>query len=95
MPEFRDHLCTTQQLALAVRVHGPVRLAERFCAYAGQFYDRAAFDVLAREVSALYTAGRDAGEARRFRQQLDRRLRDRWHGPVDWDGDGNATAQER
>jgi hypothetical protein len=35
-------------LALAVRAHPPLRLAETFASYAGQFYDRTAFDLLAR-----------------------------------------------
>jgi hypothetical protein len=95
MPEFGDHLSTTQRLELAVRVHGPARLAERFSAYAGQFYDRSAFDLLAREVSALYSARCDVDDAYRFRVRLDRRLRDRWHLPVDWDGEGDAMAPQR
>ena len=51
-----------------------------FASLEGQFYDRAPFDNLARQVHALY----EPGDADVFRTRLDRRLRDRHSAPVDW-----------
>jgi hypothetical protein len=53
MPTFRETLSTTEQLAVAVRQHTPVRLAHTFASLEGQFYDRTPFDQLARRVHAL------------------------------------------
>lgn len=81
MPTLYETLAPTQRLAIATRTTGPARLAQTFAAFAGQFYDRTAFDALARQVSALYEPER----ADTFRAQLDRRLRDRAHAPVAWE----------
>ncbi len=83
MPRLTDLLARDCQLALAVRAHSPARLAETFAAYAGQFYDRAAFDHLAREVQTLYAAT-DDGDALTFQSKLDARLQQRTHAPVQW-----------
>ena len=81
MPTFRETLSTTEQLAVAVRQHTPVRLAQTFASLEGQFYDRTPFDQLARRVHALY----EPADADIFRARLDRRLRDRHSAPVAWD----------
>ena len=70
-----------RQLEFAVQVKSPAQLAQTFAAFVGQFYDREAFDALARQVSDLY----DAERASTFRSQLDRRLYDRYHAPVAWE----------
>ena len=81
MPKLYEILSPARQRELAVQAKSPTGLAQTFAAFVGQFYDRAAFDSLARQVSELY----DAERARAFRAQLDRRLRDRYHAPVAWD----------
>ena len=80
MPTLRQTLSLSEQLALAVRCQTPVRLASTFASLEGQFYDRAPFDNLARQVHALY----EPTDADVFRTRLDRRLRDRHSAPVDW-----------
>ena len=75
-----------QLLSLAVAVKSPTVLAQTFAAYVGQFYDRTAFDALARQVADLYALD-NAERAARFRAHLDRRLSDRYHTPVSWDVD--------
>lgn len=83
MPRLSELLPRDRLLALAVRAHSPARLAETFSAYAGQFYDRAAFDHLAREVGSLYAAA-DRRDAATFRRALDARLERRAHDRVRW-----------
>ena len=84
MPRLSDIMAPRQQVELAVGMKPPAQLAQTFAAYVGQFYDRAAFDALAREVSDLYA--RESSElASCFRARLDRRLYDRYHSPVVWD----------
>jgi hypothetical protein len=84
MPRLAYLLAHEQQVMLAVRTKPPARLAQTFAAYVGQFYDRTAFDALAREVSDLYE--RESREQSScFRTRLDRRLYDRYHTPVAWD----------
>jgi len=80
MPTLRQTLSLDDQLALAVRCQTPVRLALTFASLEGQFYDRAPFDNLARQVHALY----EPTDADVFRTRLDRRLHDRHSAPVDW-----------
>lgn len=84
MPDLYEVLPREQQLALAVRARRPAELARFFAAHAGQFYDRAAFDALAREIRDLYAQESD-DHADHFRRRLDRQLRDRHHAPVGWD----------
>ncbi len=84
MTRIPETLPSTRRLQLALRMMTPTRLAQTFAAFCGQFYDRAAFDTLAREVSALYDL-ESTEHARLFRSQLDRRLYDRYHAPVAWD----------
>ena len=84
MPELHETLSPAERLELAVRTKSPVRLAETFAAYVGQFYDRSDFDALARRVHDLY-ASADRERAGCFRARLDRRLHDRYHAPVAWD----------
>ena len=48
MPTLYEALPLERQLQLAVRTNSPARLAQAFAAHAGQFYDRAGFDRLAR-----------------------------------------------
>jgi hypothetical protein len=91
MPTFRQTLSTTEQLAVAVRQHTPVRLAQTFASLEGQFYDRTPFDQLARRVHALY----EPAEADVFRARLDRRLRDRHSAPVAWDVDSPSVAGQQ
>ena len=80
MPTLRQTLSLPDQLALAIRCQTPVRMASTFASLEGQFYDRAPFDTLARQVHALY----EPTDADVFRTRLDRRLRDRNSAPVDW-----------
>ena len=81
MSKLYESLPLDQQLACAVRSTTPTRLAENFAGYVGQFYNRAAFDALARQANDLY----DAERAATFRSRLDRRLHDRYHTPVAWE----------
>ncbi|HZS00051.1 MAG TPA: hypothetical protein VFE37_15160 [Chloroflexota bacterium] len=81
MATLYETLPATQQLVLAVQARTPSQLAQTFAAFVGQFYDREAFDALARQVNGLYDAERGGC----FRAQLDRRLHDRYHAPVAWD----------
>ena len=80
MPRLYEILSPARQLELAVQAKSPTQLARTFAAFVGQFYDREAFDALARQVNDLY----DADRASTFRSQLDRRLCDRYHAPVTW-----------
>ena len=84
MAKLYETLPAERQLEVAVLTTGPAGLAQTMASFAGQFYDRSAFDALARRVSDLYAARRptDAGA---FRSRLDRRLCDRYHAPVAWD----------
>ncbi|MDQ6673467.1 MAG: hypothetical protein M3069_22440 [Chloroflexota bacterium] len=91
MPTLRQTLSLSEQLALAVRCQTPVRLASTFASLEGQFYDRAPFDNLARQVHALY----EPTEADVFHTRLDRRLRDRHSAPVDWTVQPATTAVRR
>ncbi|HVC35159.1 MAG TPA: hypothetical protein VNL16_16725 [Chloroflexota bacterium] len=95
MTKLYETLPLERQLACAVRSKTPTRLAENFAAFVGQFYNRVAFDALARQVNDLY----DAERATTFRSQLDRRLYDRYHDPVAWEvtptDDAAATACPR
>lgn len=84
MTDLYEALPRERQLALAVRVRRPAELARLFAAHAGQFYDRPAFDALAREVRDLYAQESD-DHADHFRRRLDRQLRDRHHAPVGWE----------
>ncbi len=84
MPTLRDSQTPARQLHLAVQTRPPAGLAQTFAAYAGQFYDRQAFDALAREARALY-AVRDPEGAATFQRRLDARLHDRSHAPVAWE----------
>lgn len=83
MPKLHETLPLHAQWTLAVQTKTPRRLAENFAGFVGQFYDRPAFDELARQVSDLYQVN-DPQEAGRFRSSLDRRLGDRDHAPVAW-----------
>jgi hypothetical protein len=84
MPNLSESLPPQRRLELAVRTRTPFQLALSFAAFAGQFYDRSAFDDLARRASALY-ADDDGERASEFRARLDRRLCDRYREPVRWD----------
>jgi hypothetical protein len=84
MAQVSDLVSPACQLQLAVHATRPTRLARTFATYAGQFYDRAAFDAMARQAHNLY-AIECPDAARVFRTQLDRRLCDRYHDPVTWD----------
>ena len=81
MPTLSDLLPQDQRLALAVSAKSPATLAQAFASHVGQFYDRPAFDALARQVADLYADD----DADRFRRQLDRRLSDHYHTPVLWE----------
>lgn len=81
MYKLYETLAPTRQLEIAVRAKTPTQLAQTFAAYVGQFYDRDAFDELARQVHDLY----DPDRASTFRSQLDRRLCDRHRTPVVWE----------
>jgi hypothetical protein len=87
MATLFDLLPRRQQLRLAVRTKGPARVARTLAMCVGQCYDRAPFDAVAREVYALYAVDSDES-AGRFRQRLDRRLRERARPPVRWEGPG-------
>ena len=84
MPKLYEILPPARQLELAVVGRSPLRLADTFAFFVGQFYDRSDFDKLARQVSELYDAD-SAERADRFRARLDRRLHDRYRDPVTWD----------
>lgn len=84
MTRIDETMSSTRRLQLALHAMTPTRLAQTFAAFCGTFYDRAAFDTLAKEVSDLYDL-ESAEHARLFRCQLDRRLFDRYHAPVAWD----------
>ena len=84
MPTLYETLPPERQLELAVRTRSPAQLAQAFAAFAGPFYDRPAFDDLARRASDLY-ADEGAQRASEFRARLDRRLCDRYREPVAWD----------
>lgn len=84
MPILHETISPEWRLRLAVRTKSPSQLALTFAAYAGQFYDRASFDDLARRVSDLYADANDT-HAREFRDRLNRRLYDRFHEPVIWE----------
>jgi len=88
---FKLYECLPQarQLELAVQARTPTQLARTFAAFVGQFYDREAFDALARQVHDLY----DADRASTFRSQLDRRLCERYHAPVAWEVAPRRTDQ--
>ena len=72
MPILHETISPEWRLRLAVRTKRPSQLALTFAAYAGQFYDRASFDDLARRVSDLYADANDT-HAREFRDRLNRR----------------------
>ena len=84
MPIIYETLSSESRLSLAVRTKSPDQLAQTFAAYAGQFYDRTAFDLLARRVSDLY-ADENSSYASEFRSRLNRRLCDRYREPVIWE----------
>lgn len=86
MTTLCEALPQDQLLSLAVAVKSPTVLAQTFAAYVGQFYDRTAFDALARQVADLYALD-NVECAACFRAHLDRRLSDRYHTPVAWDVD--------
>ncbi|HLI51829.1 MAG TPA: hypothetical protein VKU87_08530 [Thermomicrobiaceae bacterium] len=92
MPKFADSVSREQQLLLSVQFTSPGQLAQIFSAFVGQFYDRRAFDTLARQVCDCYDRD-DQERARTFRVHLDRRLSDRYHDPVVWEL--ADTAEER
>ena len=93
MPMLSDGLPYANRLQLALRIHTPSRLAMIFASFSGQFYDRSAFDALARQVSDLYDLeGQESADV--FREQLDRRIGQRDRGPVAWDetnGEGRVA----
>jgi len=91
MPTLSESLPYASRLQLALRTYPPSRIAVTFASFAGQFANRASFDALAREVSALY-ARESPERGHAFRAQLDRRLCERDHGPVPWDVE---VAEER
>jgi hypothetical protein len=93
MREFLDHLPPTQQLELAIRTKSPAYLARVFAAHAGQFYDRADFDNLARQARDLYAVD-SADRATVFRARLDRRFYDRYHASVAWDVTSSVQNKE-
>jgi len=84
MTRIYETLPPVGRLQMTLRVMSPTRLAQTFAAFVGQFYDRSAFDTLARQVSDLYDL-ESAEHAQIFRSQLDRRLCDRYHARVAWD----------
>lgn len=90
MVRIYETLPPVGRLQMALRVMSPTRLAQTFASFAGQFYDRADFDSLARQVSSLYDL-ESAEHAHVFRSQLDRRLCDRFHAPVAWDVDASQN----
>jgi hypothetical protein len=84
MPKLYVTLPPARQLELAVKTKSPAQLAQTFAAYVGQFYDRSAFDTLARQVSDLYDLD-SPDRATCFRTRLNRRLCERSRAPVAWD----------
>jgi hypothetical protein len=84
MARIYETLPPVGRLQMALRVMSPTRLAQTFAAFVGQFYDRSAFDTLARQVSHIYDL-ESAEQAQIFRSQLDRRLYDRHHTCVAWE----------
>ncbi len=84
MTRIYETIPSTRRLQLALHAMTPTRLAQTFASFEGQFYNRAAFDTLARQVNDLYNL-ESTEHARLFRSQLDRRLYDRYHAPVAWD----------
>lgn len=90
MPKLYETLSPAQQLDVAVQTKTPARLAQTFAAFVGQFYDRGAFDALARQVNDRYEA-ENADYAYRFRATLNRRLHDRYHAPVAWEVSPGGT----
>ncbi len=84
MTRIDETMSSTRRLQLALQMMTPTRLAQTFASFEGQFYDRSAFDTLARQVNQLYDL-ESAEHACLFRCQLDRRLYDRYHAPVAWD----------
>jgi hypothetical protein len=84
MTRISETLPLVGRLQMARRVMSPTRLAQTFAAFVGQFYDRSAFDSLARQVSDIYDL-ENAEQALIFRSQLDRRLYDRYHACVTWE----------
>jgi len=84
MARLSDTLPLASRLRLALQLHSPYRLAQTFAAFSGQFYERGAFDALARHVSELYNQ-ESPEHASAFRAQLDRRLCERDRGPVVWE----------
>jgi len=54
MVQLYEVLSRATRLELALRAQSPARLARTFAQFAGQFYCRNEFDMLAREVSDLY-----------------------------------------
>lgn len=85
MTRMYETLPVSRRLQLALQIMTPTQLAQTFAAYIGQFYRRSDFDALACQVNELYDR-ESAEHARLFRSQLDRRLYDRYHAPVAWDG---------
>lgn len=81
MPKLADSVSLEQRLILSAQLTSPAQMAQMFAAFVGQFYDRCAFDTLARQVCDYY----DQEKARTFRAHLDRRLSDRYHDPVVWE----------
>jgi len=84
MTRLSDTLPLASRLQLALQLHTPSRLARTFAIFSGQFYERGAFDALARKVNELYDL-ESPERANVFRSQLDRRLCERARGPVAWD----------
>ncbi len=84
MSRLRDSLGQNLCLELAVSTRSPSFLARVFASFCGQFYSRADFDALARQVSHLY-ASHDPEDAYSFRSRLDLRLYDRYHDHVVWE----------
>jgi hypothetical protein len=86
VPTLFDHLPRRQQLALAVRTKDPAQMARTLACHCGQFYNRAPFDAVARDVYALYAVDSEAS-ARCFRHRLDQQLRERFRPAVAWDSE--------
>lgn len=94
MPRLSDTLSRQQRLALAAATCTPAQVARTFALYEGQFYDRAAFDHLAREAQAAYAVSSPTA-ATSFRERLDRRLAERERQPVAWEGTPWAASAPR
>ena len=84
MAQIYETLPHFGQLRMALQVMSPTRMAQTFATFVGQFYDRSAFDMLAREMNDVY-ALECAEDGQVFRAQLDRRLCDRYHARVAWE----------